>query len=51
MGEERSEQLEYIPATLKVVEQVRPKYSCRACEKEQIQLRTVIAPVPVSPYP
>ncbi len=51
MGEERSEQLEYIPATLKVIEHVRPKYSCRTCEKEQTQVRIVIAPVPASPIP
>ena len=34
MGEERSEKLEFIPAQVKVIEHVRLKYSCRACEKE-----------------
>lgn len=29
MGEEISEELEFIPATLKVFRHVRPKYSCR----------------------
>ena len=32
IGEERSEQLEYIPAKLKVKEHVRIKYACRSCE-------------------
>ena len=31
-GEDRSEQLEYIPSQLKVIEHVCPKYSCRCCE-------------------
>jgi len=29
MGEDKSEQLEFIPAQIKVIEHVRPKYSCR----------------------
>ncbi len=32
IGEEVSEQLEYVPASLYVVEHVRPKYACRQCE-------------------
>jgi transposase len=32
IGEDRSEQLEYIPAQLKVIEHIRPKYTCRCCE-------------------
>jgi len=37
MGEEVSEQLEYIPASLKVIEHVRLKYACpEECEKEVI---------------
>jgi transposase len=31
-GEDRSERLEYIPAQLKVIESICPKYSCRCCE-------------------
>ncbi len=31
-GEDRSEVLEYVPGHFKVVEHVRPKVSCRACE-------------------
>ncbi len=32
IGEETSEQLEYIPATVRVVRTVRPKYACPECE-------------------
>ncbi|MEO9947392.1 IS66 family transposase zinc-finger binding domain-containing protein [Paraglaciecola sp.] len=32
--EDRAEKLEFIPAQVKVIEHVRPKYACRVCEKE-----------------
>ena len=32
IGEDKSEQLEYIPAQIKVIEHIRPKYACRKCE-------------------
>ena len=32
LGEDKSEVLEYVPGHFKVVEHVRPKVSCRACE-------------------
>jgi len=32
IGEETSEQLEYVPATLQVIRNVRPKYACSKCE-------------------
>lgn len=32
IGEDKSEQLEYIPAQLKVIEHIRPKYTCKNCE-------------------
>ena len=51
MGEEKSEQLEYIPASLKVIETLRPKYACRACEKNATATPIVIAPMPASPIP
>lgn len=35
IGEDVSEQLEYIPAIIKVIEHVRPKYTCRTCESIQ----------------
>lgn len=51
MGDERCEKLEFIPAQVKVIEHVRLKYSCRACEKENTTTNLVIAPVPPSPIP
>ena len=32
ISEDKSEQLEYVPAVIKVIEHVRPKYTCRGCE-------------------
>lgn len=51
IGEERSEQLAFIPAQIKVLEHVRPKYACRQCEKNETTTPIVIAPVPSSPIP
>lgn len=39
IGQETSEQLEYIPGTLKVIEHVRVKYACRGCQ-EQVAIAT-----------
>ena len=51
MGEETSEQLEFIPAQVKVIENIRPKYSCRHCEQQGTEVKIKIAPVPPSPIP
>ena len=51
MGEDKSEQLVYIPAVLKVVEHVRPKYSCRQCDKSGTQVSIKQAAVPATPIP
>jgi len=51
LGEETSEKLEFIPARIKVIEQVRPKYGCRTCEREGTAVKILIAPVPPSPIP
>lgn len=51
MGEEKSEQLEYIPASLKVIETQRPKYACRHCENNNTRTSIIIAPLPISPIP
>lgn len=51
MGEERSEQLEFIPAQVKVIEHIRPKYGCRHCERQGTEVKIRIAPVPSSPIP
>lgn len=51
MGRETREQLEFIPAQIKVVETVRLKYSCRRCEQEGTEGQIKIAPAPISPIP
>lgn len=50
-GEETSEQLECIPATIKVIKTVRPKYACRTCEHNNTHTPIKIADVPASPIP
>jgi transposase len=37
IGEERGEQLDVVPARLRVLVTVRPKYACRACEEAIVQ--------------
>ncbi|WP_291169179.1 IS66 family transposase [Gimesia sp.] len=44
IGEVSHEQLEFIPASLKVIEHVRFKYACRKCEEH-----VALAPVPARP--
>jgi len=51
MGEDKSEQLEFIPASVKVIEHVRPKYACRHCDKHGIEVKVKQAPMPASPIP
>jgi transposase len=51
MGEEKSEQLEFVPAHVKVIENIRLKYSCRCCEQQNIKTQIKIAPAPNSPIP
>ena len=51
MGEDKSEQLEFIPAKIKVIEHVRPKYSCRHCEQSATKVNIKQAPVLASPIP
>jgi len=41
IGEEVSEQIKYIPAQLRVVQHVRPKYACKPCQEN-----VKIAPMP-----
>ncbi len=43
MGEDVTEQLDYVPASFRVVRHVRPRLSCRSCE------RVVQAPLPSMP--
>ncbi len=46
IGRETSDQLEFIPATVRIVRHVRPKYACPTC-KEGV----AIAPMPPLPIP
>ena len=51
MGEETREQLEFIPASIKVIEHIRPKYSCRHCEQQGTETHIKIAAVPAQAIP
>jgi len=51
MGEEKREQLEFIPASIKVIEHIRPKYSCRHCEQHGTRVNIKIAPVAPAAIP
>lgn len=47
IGEEVSEKLDIIPASIRVIRHIRPKYACRCCEGVEDTGKTVkIAPVP-----
>jgi transposase len=49
IGQEESEQLEYHPASLKVLVHVRPKYGCRRCDEEGYNPNIAAAPLPPQP--
>ena len=51
IGEDSSEQLEFIPASIKVIEHIRPKYGCRHCEQHGTGVDIKIAPPPPTPIP
>ena len=51
IGEDKSEKLQFIPAQVKVIEHVRPKYACRTCEKDGISNNVKQALVPHSVIP
>ena len=51
MGEETSEELEFIPAKLTVIEHIRPKYACRACAEHGTETPVKIAPMPTKLLP
>ncbi len=52
IGRETSEQLEYIPAKCKVIQNIRLKYACRNCEgTESNKAAVMIAPVPAQIIP
>jgi transposase len=51
IGEEKSEQLKFIPSKIKVIESIHLKYSCLHCEKTNTKVSIVIALRPLSPIP
>jgi transposase len=51
MGEAYSEKLEFVPAHIKVIETIRPKYTCKRCEKMGTGNQVKIAPRPATPFP
>ena len=51
IGESRSEKLEFVPAHIKVIETIRPKYACKQCEKTGITNHIKTPPMPSTPIP
>ena len=51
IGEDTSEKLAFLPAQLKVIETVRPKYACRQCEKAETKTTIKQAAIPPSIIP
>ena len=49
MGEDKSEKLEFIPAQIKVIEHIRPKYACRHCDKSSTHTPIKQASMPAMP--
>jgi transposase len=45
IGQEVREQLEFIPASLVVLEHIRPKYACRACEANVVIAERLPEPI------
>lgn len=51
MGQSESETLEFVPAHIKVIKTLRPKYACRQCEQQGIETVIKNAPMPATPIP
>lgn len=49
IGQEQSEQLEYLPASFKVLVHIRPKYGCRRCEQDGYNPNIAAARMPPQP--
>ncbi len=49
IGSEVSEQLEYLPASFKVLKHIRHTYACRRCETEAVHPQIATAPKPLQP--
>lgn len=48
IGEDTTEQLDYIPARIQVIEHVKLKYACKSCEEKIKTARTPLQPIPGS---
>jgi len=51
MSTETRNEIEMIPAEVKIVRHVRKVYACRRCEREEIRTPIVTAPMPKPVYP
>ncbi len=51
MGQSCSETLELVPAYIKVIKTIRPKYACRQCEQQGIEVAIKTASMPATPIP
>ncbi|QIR14643.1 IS66 family transposase [Shewanella aestuarii] len=51
MGQSCSETLEFVPAHIKVIKTIRPKYACRQCEQQGVKVAIKTAPMPATPIP
>lgn len=51
MGEEVSEQIDIIPATVQVLQHVRFKYACRHCDRHGEGAPIITSPMPPQPIP
>lgn len=51
MGENSSEALEFVPTHIKVIKTIRPKYTCRHCEREGTESAVKTAPPLPTPIP
>jgi transposase len=49
IGQQVSEQLEYLPASFKVLRHVRHTYACRSCEQQAVDPQIATAPRPPQP--
>ena len=49
IGQDVSEQLEYLPASLQVLQHIRGKYACAKCERDGYNPNIVAAPRPPQP--
>lgn len=49
IGEEISEKLDYVPAKVKVIQTVRPKYACKDCDAAGNGAQIAMAELPPSP--